>query len=371
METTTLQQQRRRKFLLVVPLLVLPFTTLLFWTLGGGHAAAENQLATQTKGFNSNLPEAKLKGDTGLSKLGYYDRAAADSAKLKQAQQTDPYAKKNADTATLNKSAGNIFSSHQPDVFSTSAVNGADPAAKSRLISQRLAQLQAEVNKPAPVVSSVVSNQSATKPAVAIVAPPAQEDPELKQMNGLLEKILDIQHPDRLREKTAAGTNSPIAGQFKAIPAEIDGNQKIVQGTVVRIRLLDSVRLNGQLFPKGLLVYGSGDLYNQRVKIHIQLIHAGLNIIPVDLTVYDRTDGMEGINVPEAVTGDALRDGAVNGVQNMDVMSFDPSVGAQLTTAGINTAKGLFSKKVKRVKGKLKNGYQLLLRDNATLKNMR
>jgi hypothetical protein len=71
---------------------------------------------------------------------------------------------------------------------------------------------------------------------------------------------------------------------------------------------------------------------------------------------------MEGISVPEAVTGDALRDGAVNGVQTMDIMSFDPSMSAQLATAGINTAKGLLSKKVKRVKGKVKNGHQILLR---------
>ncbi|MEN0057151.1 MAG: conjugative transposon protein TraM, partial [Mucilaginibacter sp.] len=81
----------------------------------------------------------------------------------------------------------------------------------------------------------------------------------------------------------------------------------------------------------------------------------------------DMTDGMEGISVPEAVTSDAMKDGAVNGVQNMDVMSFDPSVTAQLTTAGINTAKGLFSKKIKRVKGKIKDGHQVLLRDNKAL----
>ena len=27
------------------------------------------------------------------------------------------------------------------------------------------------------------------------------EDPEMQQLNGMLEKILDIQHPDRVREK--------------------------------------------------------------------------------------------------------------------------------------------------------------------------
>ena len=51
-------------------------------------------------------------------------------------------------------------------------------------------------------------------------------------------------------------------------------------------------------------------------------------------------------------------------------MSFDPSLTAQLTTAGVNTAKGLFGKKLKRVKGKLKDGHTLLLRDNQEVKNL-
>jgi len=48
----------------------------------------------------------------------------------------------------------------------------------------------------------------------------------------------------------------------------------------------------------------------------------------------------------------------------MELMSMDESMGAQAATAGINAAKGLFSKKIKRVKGKLKGGHQLLLRVN-------
>jgi len=376
METTNLQQQRRRKFLLVLPLLVLPFATLLFWALGGGQACAGNPVTTGQTGFNSHLPEAKLKSDTGLTKLGYYDRAAADSAKLRQAEHTDPYAIHKAVTA-LNQpfSGGIVFSPRQSELLGNGLRNAADPVAKAKLISRRLTQLQAEVNKPSVPASTPApyptSAQTAVKPVVPQVLSAATEDPELQQMNGLLEKILDIQHPDRLREKSVSIAGGSVTDQFNAIPAEIDGNQKFVQGTVVRIRLLDSVRLNGQLFAEGQLIYGSGDLYNQRVKINIKLVHQGTNIMPVDLTVFDRTDGMEGINVPEAVTGDALRDGAVNGVQNMDIMSFDPSVGGQLTTAGINTAKGLFSKKVKRVKGKLKNHYQVLLRDNLLLKNAR
>ncbi|OOQ60020.1 conjugative transposon protein TraM [Mucilaginibacter pedocola] len=368
MKTTTLQQERKRKALLVLPLIVFAFATLLFRTFGGGQALADTQAGNHNHGFNTHLPDAKLKDDRALDKMSFYDRAAADSAKLKQEQQLDPYAKRLADSASGQAvNPGGIFSPHQDDLFGGAGINDEHgPAAKELLLNKRLAELQAAINKPAetPRTNNAAYAPSKNNFENSVGVPAISEDPELKQMNGLLEKLLDVQHPERVREKNNAIASPQAIEQFKAIPAVIDGNQKIVQGTVIRMRLLDSIRLNGQLFNKGQLIYGSGDVYNQRVKINIKLLHIGLNIIPVDLTVYDRADGMEGISVPEAVTGDALKDGMVNGVQTVDMMSMDPSMTAQLATAGINTAKGLFSKKVKRIKGKLKDGHELLLRDN-------
>ena len=117
------------------------------------------------------------------------------------------------------------------------------------------------------------------------------------------------------------------------------------------------------MVPKGQLLYGSGTLYNQRLTLNLKILHRGYNIIPIDLTVYDMVDGLEGISVPEAITSDAVKDGAVNGIDGMEFMSMDESMGAQAATAGINAAKGLFSKKVKRINAKLEDGHPLLLRD--------
>ncbi|MBL4674675.1 MAG: conjugative transposon protein TraM [Mucilaginibacter sp.] len=373
METLTLQQKRKRKALLVLPLIVFAFSTLLFRTFGGGQAYADPG-PTRSQGFNTHLPDAKLKDEHGIDKMGFYERAAADSAKRKQAEQLDPYANRPADSASLTPGA--IFPPRQPGIFGDDGQDeNNSAAAKEIMLQKKLAELQAAINKPeVPGKDNSSLNRSAYDQRKGyseqpLTIPQPAEDPELKQMNGLLEKLLDIQHPERVLEKNNHRASPQAATKFEAIPAVVDGNQKIVQGTVIRMRLLDSVRLNGQLFQKGQLIYGSGDLYNQRVKINIKLIHVGLNTIPVDLTVYDRTDGMEGICVPEAITGDALRDGMVNGVQTMDMMNMDPSMSAQLATAGINTAKGLFSKKVKRVRGKLKDGHTLLLRDNLEFKN--
>lgn len=370
MKTTALTplQQRQRKALLILPLIVFCFTTLLFWTLGGGTPEAAR--ATGKKGLSMKLPAAILGQEQTGDKMSFYDKAQADSLKKDQLRKTDPYTKSVADSAAGQLNFNSDAFSFQPSPSLENGYNTVNsPAANEAKINQRLSQLQEIVNKPAvaPVNNSPKAYDQSENETHAKGAP-AAEDPELKQMNGLLEKILEIQHPGRTRAALDAANDQVEVKKFRAIPAEIEGTQKIVQGTVIRMKLLDTVTIGGQLYTKGQLIYGSGTLAGQRYTLNIKSIHVGYNFFPVDLTVFDMTDGLEGISVPEAVTGDALRDGAISGIQNADVMSFDPSMTAQLTTAGINTAKGLFSKKVKQVKGKLKDGHQLLLRDNQSLK---
>ncbi|MFD2871941.1 conjugative transposon protein TraM [Mucilaginibacter ximonensis] len=344
------QQQRQRKFLLGLPVLIIPFLTLLFWSLGGGKG---NQAQAETpKGFNSQLPQAVLPGKNDLNKLSYYAQAKVDSQKRQQALQSDPYAKRAADSAGKSAALGG------PNHFAGNKLNGfsGDPGAGEAKIYQQLAALQTAMNKPA---SAPVQTTTAVKP---VTISKQTEDPELKQMNGLLEKVLDIQHPERMAAKQP--TNTSPDRQFAAIPAVVEGNQKVVTGTVVKLKLLDSAVINGQTIPKGTLLYGAGNLYNQRLTIIIKNIGLGNTILPVDLTVFDKNDALEGISVPEAVTGDGLKEGADQGVQSMELMSLDGSLSAQAATAGLNTAKGLFSKKIKRVKGKIKDGHLVLLRDN-------
>ncbi|MDP9077740.1 MAG: conjugative transposon protein TraM [Bacteroidota bacterium] len=372
--TLTPKMARQRKLMLFLPLIVLPFLTLFFWAMGTGKASPVN--TGSGKGFNSRLPDAKLKDNSALNKMSYYDRAELDSNKLRQEMKSDPYYKQRGgtDTAGLHFPAGNAaLAGTQNGLHLRAALagTGSDPASENAAkVYQKLAALQTAINKPAVQAGSPagfsIADPVPAKKVSQQQSQPATEDPELQQMNGLLEKILDIQHPERLKPQP---NNKPdtSAKRFRAIPAVIDGNQKVTQGTVVRIRLLDTITINGQLIPKGQLIYASGSLYNQRMAINIRLIHIGYEIIPANLTVYDMIDGLEGISVPEAVTGDAVKDGADEGLRSMELMSMDESMGAQAATAGINAAKGLFSKKIKRVKGKLKGGHPLLLRVNKKL----
>jgi len=380
MEKKTLSPKtlRQRKVLLALPLLVLPFMTMFFWALGGGKINPADAKADTTKGFNMNLPDAVLKDGTDLNKLSYYDQAAADSVKLKEQMKSDPYYHQAPDSAAVTPLPGYSQPAWSNEtgtgLQSSKLTGGTGQTANEVQVYQKLAQLQTAINKPVQPAKgnpdlSIAGNSAPGK--LQQINQQKSEDPELKQMNGLLEKIMDIQHPDRVKEKADPQAKELENKRFKAIPAVIDGKQKITQGTVVRLKLLDTVTINGQLIPKGQLIYGSGELYNQRLTMNIKIIRLGMIILPVDLTVFDMTDGLEGICVPEAVTGDAVKDGATSGVQGLEFMSLDPSVGTQLAGAGVNAAKGLFTKKVKRIKAKLKDGYALLLRDNKKLREIR
>ncbi len=73
---------------------------------------------------------------------------------------------------------------------------------------------------------------------------------------------------------------------------------------------------------------------------------------------------MEGLYIPGAISRDASKKGVDDAIQSLQIMTMDPSVSAQVAGAGIQAAKGLFGKKVKQIRVKVKAGYKLLLRDN-------
>src|SRR5690348_6760694 len=106
---------RRRKFLLALPLLTLPFLTLMFWTFGGGKVNAAKAQSNVQQGLNLKLPDAKLKDDKILNKLTFYQRAALDSAKTKEAEKLDPYWNKKLNNSGFSNSLGAGLTSNGMD----------------------------------------------------------------------------------------------------------------------------------------------------------------------------------------------------------------------------------------------------------------
>lgn len=328
---------KQRKFLLVLPMLVIPFLTMAFWALGGGQN--KDQQIVNSKGLDTNLPEAQFKNQDKTDKMAVYQAAQRDS-------------NQNAISPAFLKSVG-LDSNNAADD------QAAKIQAKLTALDQQLSQSQSATTEIAddPEPHQVKRLQKMMR---AMNSTNNAPDPEMQQLNKMLDKIQAIQNPNSVQTKPE---KTEEAKPFRAISAMIDGKQKVADGAAVKLKLTDTATLKNQLLPKGQEIFGVCQVTNQRLLLTIQNIRLDKQIIPVNLVVFS-LDGMPGIPAPEAELGGAASDGADNAIQSMQIMSMDQSLGAQAAAGGINAAKGLFSKKVKKIKVKLKDEYPVLLKIN-------
>ena len=95
-------------------------------------------------------------------------------------------------------------------------------------------------------------------------------------------------------------TIRPGKTQSSLITAIIDENIKAVEGSRIRLRLLDDIDIEGLIVKKGTYIYAiMGGFGSQRVHGTIQSILVGDEIVHISLSMYD-TDGLEGLYIPES-----------------------------------------------------------------------
>lgn len=403
METVQLSPQmlKKRKFLIFLPIVIIPFITILF-DLFKGRSDSPAADPKQT-GFNLSLPNAKEDVNEPHDKLGYYALAAADSAKLKEWIKNDPgyqtqhgvseqYGVRGLNTSLYGKSEND----------------------NSNLIYQRLNQLNRELDD---AKNGTPSGTSSTRRSVGssnadidrldqmmtMMGQPQEEDPEMRQLNGMLEKILDIQHPQRVQEKIRnaqdirsgsalhvrskgpeqlvsllenGSSNTGTAGFFSeerpkvlqqvqnAVQAVVHENQTVTTGSTVKMRLLTEIYVDDILVPKDNFIYGVASLNGERLEIEIKTIRFNNSIYPVKLSLFD-LDGLAGVRIPDAIGRSVAKESADQTMQGMSFGSLDPSWGMQAAGAGLEVAKSLVGRKMKLIKVTVKAGYKVLLRDES------
>jgi hypothetical protein len=339
---------KQRKFLLVLPLLVIPFLTMAFWALGGGKTT--HPQPRESKGLDTSLPEAQFKKEKAANKMSVYQTAGRDSSQ-------------NGVSPSFLKAMG----LRRPDSAKIAALNTKPEAdqnaeriqAKLAAINKQISQPQAQTPAYDPQAEASEQRIRQLHQLMGSAKANHQPDPEMTQLSKMLTQIQAIQNPGQVSRTQKRTDSRP----FRAIGAVIDGKQKVIDGSAVKLKLTDTVTLKNQLLPKGQEISGVCQVINQRLLLTIQNIRLDKQIIPVSLTVFS-LDGMPGIPAPEAELGGAAAGGADNALQSMQFLTMDQSLGAQAAAGGVNAAKGLFSKKVKKIKVKLKDEYPVLLKIN-------
>ena len=406
---------RKRKALTLLPLLMLPFVTLAFWALGGGSEDGTANDKKNALGLNLELPDATHSEESLVDKLSFYNRAQEDSVKLRLQMQNDPYYKNRLDTMPIpvNMAPSSIPSHNAGGLNSSPLTSTGTNQETEAKINERLSAIQGamQLNGADGKEESVnpPSHSKTTSPDVAklenmmqVMNEKGGDDPEVEQLNGMLEKILDIQHPERVKERakektaqkgtgerTANTSTQSIANSFfgkdlsvkksangffgippsrqageeaGAIPAVVHGSQTITSGSTIKLRLTDGAVINGLSVPTGSFVYGIATLHDERLDIEVKSIRLNKNVLPVSLRAYD-LDGIAGISVPGSISREVVKASADQSLASLDILGMDPSLTSQAANAGVQTVKGLLSRKVKAVKVTLKGGYAVLLKN--------
>jgi conjugative transposon TraM protein len=148
----------------------------------------------------------------------------------------------------------------------------------------------------------------------------------------------------------------------RLIKAIIDENIKAVDGSRVRLRLLDDVEINGVMLSKGAYLYATMSGFgSQRVKGSVKSVMVDDELVKVNLTLYD-TDGLEGLYVPQSSFRETSQDvasGAMSSQMTLNNGSYSNSFsqwGMQAIQNAYSKTSNAISKAIRKNRASLKYG---------------
>lgn len=378
-------QKSKVKRWIMLMLLVAVITGSAFWIRDG-----QDQLAGTTSGLNTLLPKAHFK-KRDSTKMSFYAVGEKQPRPAGDYLQT-AVGKEGESGSALDQ----LRWQYDPAPVT---VHDANEAKVYQKIAQIEKQLRAPDIRPAKTFKKQRPELSANEVErmEQLLAPGSNKnahDAELVALSGMMDKILDIQHPQRVRERTSAARtatpglqmeedevtisfleNNSVTGfaSFSersayaekpaiAIRAVIAEAQSVQNNDLVKIRLLEAFKTGGVVIPKGSIMFGKASFKDERLCLSVSSVRFNNKILPLALQAFD-LDGLQGIHVTGAGNGSAA-DGVVEqGVAGLSLPGLDPSFKMEAARLGVDAAKRLIRSKGKKLKVLLPEGYQLYLQN--------
>lgn len=150
---------------------------------------------------------------------------------------------------------------------------------------------------------------------------------------------------------------------FKAC---IHGDQTVVTGSTVRMRMLEDAIVCGMKIPANTLFYGVATLGANRLEVVVNNLKVGNTISPVSFVIFDN-DAMEGLNLPNNMKAQAAKRMQQGLVQNIDMPLASIGTMTSEITSAVNAttqiAKQILNMKLSQVKVHLKSNYQMYIQE--------
>ena len=151
-----------------------------------------------------------------------------------------------------------------------------------------------------------------------------------------------------------------VPGNNNLFKACIHGDQTVVTGSTVRMRLLQDITISGMKIPANTLFYGVATLGANRLDIVVSNLKVGNNLNPVSVVVFDN-DAMEGLNLPNNLKANAAKRMEQGLVQNIDMP----------LNATTQIAKQILNMNLSQVKVHLKSNYEMYIQEESQESKLR
>jgi hypothetical protein len=248
-----------------------------------------------------------------------------------------------------------------------------------------------------------------------------EENQQFDDMKQMLDKILDIQHPERVKQRLKEKSSSE-SGNFYSVhnskdhlpvdylgekeenlyrdryhsyinlnrdtvykvvsrkmvsgfmglssdegtslkdevKAVVHNDEIVTDGSKIKLRLLGDIVVQGREVRANSYIYGICSINGSRVDIEIASVQVAESVVPVNMMVYDH-DGMEGIYVSGLAEGAAAREMATNAGTNLDLQLANPTMGGRLIDNSVREVKNLLRRTAQAPKARVKSGHQVFL----------
>lgn len=337
-------------------------------------------LAT-TEYLNPDLPEAKMKGDgignkyesmlksygkiDDYSALGNIERNEEDTREEYESKYTDEEREQleAQEAAKLAEMQRQLQESAQKG---QEIAQGGSPSEEDRIArsKQREQEAMDELNR--AIAQARLQAQQSMMPAATDTADAGQREGKVEASDR---KRTDDDEPQEVVKKVKVtsdyfNTLCDNDKETSLIKAIIDENIKAVDGSRVRLRLLDDIEINDVVVPKGTYLYATMSGFgSQRVKGNVQSIMVDDDIVKVSLALYD-TDGLEGLYVPNSQFRETTKDVGSGALSNTSSLTNSSTTsgnslatwGAQTITNAVQKTSNAISKAIKKNNAKLKYG---------------
>lgn len=366
--------------ILYVPLLVASY--FIFDLFHTEKAEIPNKTLQTTEFLNPGLPDAQIKGGDGIGSK--YENMAKSWGKIQDYSAVDNI---DRDEPTDNKEE--YESQYTQDDIALLGEQEQEKALVAQAADAKKREQEALAELEKALAEARLRGQREVAPVEADSTLSAIPPDTMVQAKGTIdEESRSVKAPaedDKASEvvkkvKTSSdyfNTLAKDAKEPKLIQAIIDEDIKAVDGSRVRLRLLDDIEINESVVKRGTYLYATVSGFSSgRVKGTIGSILVNDELVKVSLSLYD-TDGMEGLYVPNSSFRETSKDvasGAMSGNMSMNTGTYGNSLaqwGMQAVNNAYQKTSNAISKAIKKNKVKLKYGTFVYLVNGRETNNSR